>query len=167
MRLPGMGFTSASWTAYSTQNAVRPWNSPGSNHTGDSVTYNAQRISPSGLGWEVGLGWAAASPKALTARYAHSQPAVTITDHRGNLRAGFISPPRLGFRPFALESNQPGEAVHSSGEPTFPDPPRRDRGQRPPDRPASRHPALSARRDAGGAAGAPPRARRRRADRVE
>jgi hypothetical protein len=33
-----MGFTSASWIAYSTQNAVSPWNSPGSNHTGDSVT---------------------------------------------------------------------------------------------------------------------------------
>jgi hypothetical protein len=38
MRLPGIGFTSASWIAYSTQNAVRPWNSPGSNHTGDNVT---------------------------------------------------------------------------------------------------------------------------------
>ena len=30
---------------------IRPTTSPGSNHEGDSVTYNAHRISPSGLYW--------------------------------------------------------------------------------------------------------------------
>ena len=39
-RLPGIGFTSASCIAYSTQNGVRklPATSPGSNHAGASVT---------------------------------------------------------------------------------------------------------------------------------
>src|SRR6058998_579062 len=35
---------------------MTPTTSPGSNQTGDSVTYNAQRISPSGFGWGA-AGW--------------------------------------------------------------------------------------------------------------
>src|SRR6266545_647672 len=118
-------------------------NSPGSNHTGDSVTYSAQRISPSGFGGDVGLGCANASPKGLTARRAHSKPAATITDHRGNLRAGFISPPRGPWQPSVGILDQievPDQAfifVHSSGGPALPDSPRRDRRERSPDRPAA------------------------------
>ena len=39
MRLPGIGLTSASCSAYRTQNGVScPETSAGSNHSGDSVT---------------------------------------------------------------------------------------------------------------------------------
>ena len=86
-----MGFTSASWIAYSTQNAVRPWNSPGSNHTGDKVTYSAQRISPSGFDCGVGLGWAAASPSWPAMSSAHINPATARTDHREKLGTRRIS----------------------------------------------------------------------------
>ena len=51
MRFPGIGFTSASCSAYSIQNGVRfpgPV-SPGSSQAGAIVTYTANRISPSGL----------------------------------------------------------------------------------------------------------------------
>src|SRR6266568_1104478 len=89
MRLPGIGFTSASWIAYSTQNAVRPMNSPGSNQTGDKVTYSAQRISPSGRGCDAGLVCAATSSTGPTARDAYSA-AATTTD-RGIFRARLIS----------------------------------------------------------------------------
>jgi len=48
--LPGIGLTRASCMAYRTQNGVRtPTTSAGSNQAGAKVTYNAQRISPSGL----------------------------------------------------------------------------------------------------------------------
>src|SRR3989442_15799217 len=51
MMLPGMGFTSASWSAYWIQNGVmKPSTSPGSSQAGATVTYSAQRISPSGFG---------------------------------------------------------------------------------------------------------------------
>ncbi len=43
MRLPGMGFMRASWSAYITQKGVmKPTTSAGSNQRGDSVTYSAQ-----------------------------------------------------------------------------------------------------------------------------
>src|SRR5437762_4637976 len=51
IRLPGIGFTRASCSAYIIQNGVRfpgPV-SPGSSHAGAIVTYTANRISPSGL----------------------------------------------------------------------------------------------------------------------
>src|SRR5712692_5181210 len=35
---------------------MTPTTSPGSNQTGDNVTYSAQRISPSGFGWGA-AGW--------------------------------------------------------------------------------------------------------------
>src|SRR5258705_1046410 len=89
MRLPGIGFTSASWIAYRTQNAVRPMNSPGSNQPGDKVTYSAQRISPSGRGCDAGLVCAATSSTGPTARDAYSA-AATTTD-RGIFRARLIS----------------------------------------------------------------------------
>jgi hypothetical protein len=39
MRLPGIGFTSASCIAYKTQNElIWPWTSAGSNHCGARVT---------------------------------------------------------------------------------------------------------------------------------
>src|SRR5213593_3258107 len=117
-------------------------NSPGSNHTGDSVTYSAQRISPSGFGWDVGLGWAAASGKWLTTRKEHSKPAATIRDHHGNLRAGFISPPSPEQSSVGIldQIEVPDGAfifVHSSCGPALPDSPRRDRRERSPDRPAA------------------------------
>src|SRR5262249_21669206 len=83
------GFTSASWIAYSTQNAVRPMNSPGSNQTGDSVTYSAQRISPSGFGCDVGFVWAADSPTVASASVAQSSP-TTTADRYGIRCAGLI-----------------------------------------------------------------------------
>ena len=50
MMLPGMGFTSASCSAYWIQNGVmKPSTSPGSSQAGATVTYRAQRISPSGF----------------------------------------------------------------------------------------------------------------------
>src|SRR2546430_1455674 len=81
MRLPGMGFTSASCIAYSTQNGVSwPTTSPGSNHRGESVTYNAQRISPSGLGWE-----AASSTGPLTS-IAHAKAVIATANPGTRLR---------------------------------------------------------------------------------
>ena len=39
MMLPGIGFTSASWSAYWIQNGVmKPCTSPGSSHAGATVT---------------------------------------------------------------------------------------------------------------------------------
>src|SRR5262245_18598313 len=87
MRLPGIGFTIASWMAYKTQNAVRPRNSPGSNHTGDRVTYSAQRISPSGFVGAAGRVWAPASPNGASASRAHRTEAA---DHLESLRVGVI-----------------------------------------------------------------------------
>src|SRR5262245_44792450 len=60
MRLPGIGFTSAACRAKSSQKGVRKPSvtSPGSNQAGASVTYRAQRISPSGLAMGAGRGWA-------------------------------------------------------------------------------------------------------------
>src|SRR5688500_5761718 len=51
MLLPGIGFTSASCTPYISQNGVKKPGtaSPGSSQAGASVTYSANRISPSGL----------------------------------------------------------------------------------------------------------------------
>ena len=40
---------------------MTPTTSPGSNQTGDNVTYSAQRISPSGFGWGA-AGWKRPSP---------------------------------------------------------------------------------------------------------
>src|SRR5262249_39727547 len=90
MRLPGIGFTIASWMAYKTQNAVRPWNSPGSNHTGDRVTYSAQRISPSGFAGAAGRVWAPASPHGTSASRAHRTEAAAAADHLESLRVGVI-----------------------------------------------------------------------------
>ena len=80
-----MGFTSASCMAYSTQNGVSwPTTSPGSNHTGESVTYKAQRISPSGLGWE-----AASSNRPLTST-AHAKAATAKTSRNARRRLPFM-----------------------------------------------------------------------------
>ena len=51
MLLPGIGFTSASCSAYCIQNGVRLPGlvSPGSSQAGAIVTYTANLISPSGL----------------------------------------------------------------------------------------------------------------------
>src|SRR5215813_10434086 len=70
MRLPGIGFTTASCSAYNTQNGVRkpPVTSPGSNHAGASVTYRAQRSSPSGF--TAARGCAAASDTKTASRTA-------------------------------------------------------------------------------------------------
>src|SRR5712691_809249 len=87
MRLPGMGLTSASWIAYSTQNGVSPPISPGSNHIGASVTYNAQRISPSGFAW------AAASSRAHPTSRTQSRPAAASAIHRAGLRFELMRSP--------------------------------------------------------------------------
>src|ERR1051325_3316648 len=64
MRWPGIGFTSASGSAYSTQNGdvLLGAASPGSSQVGGTVTYSANRISPSGLACAVGLVCAAGVP---------------------------------------------------------------------------------------------------------
>src|SRR5262245_5063328 len=90
MRLPGIGFTSASWMAYKTQNAVRPWNAPGSNHPGDRVTYSAPRISPSGFVCAPARGCARPSPDGTSASRAHRREAAAATDHLDGLRVGVI-----------------------------------------------------------------------------
>src|SRR5437773_3458659 len=79
MMLPGIGFTSASWRAYWIQNGVmKPITSPGSSHAGATVTYSAQRISPSGLACASARS-ARAAPSA-----AHTSRTVTAT---ANVRA--------------------------------------------------------------------------------
>src|SRR5437899_1485314 len=79
MMLPGIGFTSASWSAYWIQNGVmKPITSPGSSHAGATVTYSAQRISPSGFG-------------CASARSARATPSAAHTSRTGtatvNVRA--------------------------------------------------------------------------------
>src|SRR6266849_9190951 len=74
-------------------------------HMGDSVTYNAQRISPSGFAW------AAASPTTLPTSRMHSTPAAANASHRAGLRLRFMRAPSTGIVPAILacagRRNQP------------------------------------------------------------
>src|SRR5437867_12291806 len=82
MMLPGIGFTSASWRAYWIQNGVmKPITSPGSSHAGATVTYSAQRISPSGFGCA-----AAGSPSVATSTRHRKRTATVTIDVRARVR---------------------------------------------------------------------------------
>ena len=77
MLLPGIGFTSASCSAYSIQNGVRLPGpvSPGSSQAGGIVTYTANLISPSGLACasdDPGPATMAATPRIMAeAKFCH------------------------------------------------------------------------------------------------
>src|SRR5262245_50158953 len=76
MGCPGIGLTSASCRAYRTQNGVmKPRTSAGSSHSGGSVTYNAQRISPSGFDCPAALPNTPSTSKTATRR---AQPRATL-----------------------------------------------------------------------------------------
>jgi len=53
---------------------MTPTTSPGSNQRGDSVTYNAQRISPSGFGWDA-AGW---KPPSASRAHISAHPSATF-----------------------------------------------------------------------------------------
>src|SRR2546428_3836790 len=63
---------------------MTPTTSPGSNQTGDNVTYSAQRISPSGFGWGA-AGW--------------KRPSASRTHTSAHPSANFFtpSPPALSY----------------------------------------------------------------------
>src|SRR6185436_10141080 len=80
-RWPGIGFTSASCSAYRTQNGevLLGAASPGSSQAGGTVTYSANRISPSGLVRAAGVPVCAVAEPAPPTIPAHATIAAAAT----------------------------------------------------------------------------------------